>query len=341
MSDLYLVSPNNPANAQDLNQLVAQIDGQNDAAFVSYQPLAAPTAPTAAVSSTSGVLNGAYAYCCVFVTGNVDGFGTIHASGHQTAAGTASTTVNPANQEVTLSDIPLGPTGVVTRDLYRTKAGGSVFYYLDSLDDNVTTDYVDNASDSLLGTTIAPTVNTTGSPPQLPVYAGVPGYTAPVGSLVGVYPSGGVLLIYQSTGSSWAPLAPAATAALLGTVQLAANPASGNPLVPSITTSALETALTTTTATTLATYTSSSVGAYTIHLFWRIITAATTITLTVSYTDAGNTAHTDTLVNAVNQAVGEYWQDMEIVSAASAAITVSMTARTASQVYASAIVEGN
>lgn len=229
MSDLYLVQPGASANSRDLNQLTRTLDGQNDTPFTSYQPLAAPGALTPTVSSASGVLNGAYAYLVVWLTGNVDGLGTIHYSGNQTAAGTASAVVNPADKEVDLSAIAIGPAGVVARELYRTKAGGSTFYYLDTIDDNVTTDYTDNAADSLLGSAIAPTTNTTGSPPELPVYDAVPGYTAPKGSLVFVQGSS-TLLLYQSTGSGWevsAPPIPDATTGTAGLVTVTVDAASG------------------------------------------------------------------------------------------------------------------
>ena len=133
---------------------------------------------------------------------------------------------------------------------------------------------------------------------------------------------------------------PIATLSIPGTITVAALPASGNPVVGSLVASALETELTSTSAFTLATYTPSAIGAYTVKVAYRIITAATTITLTVTYTDAGGTAQTDTLVNAVSQAVGDYEAEDTLVSAASDAITVSMTAGTASQVYATAWITG-
>ncbi|NMP20789.1 hypothetical protein [Sulfobacillus harzensis] len=409
MSDLYLVSPNNPAKAQDLNQVVAALTGANDTPFIAYQPIANPGAPTATVSSATGVLDGAYAYLVVFRTGYVDGFDTIHYSGNQTAAGTASTTVNPADNAVDLTNIPLGPTGVVARDLYRTQAGGSTFYYLDTIEDNVTTDYTDNTPDSGLGTTTAPTVNTTGSPPQLPVYPAVPGYTAPVGSLVAVQAgSGDPAVIYRSTGSGWIQIpdlatantftaqqtmldvavsglpgattpsryvggtsggAPtsgtfqagdfvvdaasqtlwlcttagspgtwvkaspsAATATAAGIVETAQT-VSGTPAVPVIVARPAETELTTTSATTIFSVTPAATGGFFCYLYARVGTAATTVTATLTYT-SNSGAQTYYVWNAQDLPVGDNAAVPFFFQAVSGdAITLTVTAGTANQVY--------
>lgn len=131
-----------------------------------------------------------------------------------------------------------------------------------------------------------------------------------------------------------------ATDSTLGLVEAAANPASGDyPVVPIQLAAATETELTTTSATTLVSATPSAVGLVSVAVFWRIVTATTTISLSIAWTDAGGTAHTDTVLSGVSQAVGTYVQHTEMVSGADA-ITVSMTAGTASQVYASAALEG-
>ncbi len=98
--------------------------------------------------------------------------------------------------------------------------------------------------------------------------------------------------------------------------------------------------LTTTTATTIATFTPTVAGNFKIGAYFRVVTAATTVTLSVTYTDATG-AQTITLLNAISEAVGSYtFNDFTINSAASAAITVSMTAGTANQVFASATIIG-
>src|SRR6185437_4537045 len=83
----------------------------------------------------------------------------------ETEYGPVSAGVSPANQQVNLSSIPTGPTGIVTkRGIYRTKAGGSntgPFYRVAYLNDNSTTTYTDNIADGSLSSSTAPQANTT------------------------------------------------------------------------------------------------------------------------------------------------------------------------------------
>jgi hypothetical protein len=62
-------------------------------------------------------------------------------------------------ETVNLTSIPTGGATVVTRRLYRTRAGGTAHYFLDEIEDNVTTTYTDNTPDESLGA-IAPTQST-------------------------------------------------------------------------------------------------------------------------------------------------------------------------------------
>ena len=218
-----------PASAEQLNQVVDAITGTLDFDLSLFQPLAPPAAPTATVSTSSGVLTGAYAYVVTFATGQQATPTTVALSGHTTAAGSASNTVTPSAAQVTLTGIPTGPTGVAARDLYRTKAGGSTYYYLATLSDDVTTDYTDNTADSALGSA-APTENTTGTPLTLPVYTTAPPGTA-AGTLIGVSASG-VTTLYVNDGTTWQPVGStsAATTAALGLVEISTAPASGDPV---------------------------------------------------------------------------------------------------------------
>lgn len=71
--------------------------------------------------------------------------------------------VNDAGSSiVSLTSIPLGAVGVDKRILYRTKAGGSEFFYLDTIPDNTATTYTDDRADSSLGE-LAPIVSTIGA----------------------------------------------------------------------------------------------------------------------------------------------------------------------------------
>lgn len=83
----------------------------------------------------------------------------VNATG-ETGLGTASNTVTVAdkssNGKIDLSNIPVSSSSSVTsRKIYRTKAGGSDYYLLDTIADNTTTTYEDNIADSSLTGSIA------------------------------------------------------------------------------------------------------------------------------------------------------------------------------------------
>ncbi len=103
---------------------------------------------------------------------------------------------------------------------------------------------------------------------------------------------------------------------------------------------AVETELTATTATQIATYTPTAAGIFAVKAVARIITATTTLSLSVTWDDPAGTAQTYTWENAANLPVG-YRLELPVVAAAgtSAAITVSATAGTANQAYISASIE--
>ena len=65
--------------------------------------------------------------------------------------GPESTVVYPVGEKLDLSAIPVSPDPKVdTRRIYRTTAGGSIFYWLDDIDDNTTTTYEDDINDDTL-----------------------------------------------------------------------------------------------------------------------------------------------------------------------------------------------
>ena len=110
------------------------------------------TAPSSAPSvgvGAAGSLTGDYYYRVSFVY-----------KGSESNASTASSKVSPASQKVNLTNIPIGGSGCTQRKLYRTKAGGLVYYELATINDNTTTTYEDNDVDDLLSWKIAPTNNT-------------------------------------------------------------------------------------------------------------------------------------------------------------------------------------
>ena len=71
----------------------------------------------------------------------------------ETEFGTVSNTitVDSTHKQVALTDISISTSGSVTsRNIYRTKAGSSSYYYLAKINDNETTIYTDNVADSNL-----------------------------------------------------------------------------------------------------------------------------------------------------------------------------------------------
>jgi len=115
----------------------------------------APSAPSVTLGSGAGnVDNGAHRYRVTFVT--EDG---------ETQGGDISLAVTvidkTANGKIELSGIPLGGSLVTARKIYRTTAGGSVYYLLATIANNTATTYTDNIADASLGAAV-PSDNTTG-----------------------------------------------------------------------------------------------------------------------------------------------------------------------------------
>jgi uncharacterized phiE125 gp8 family phage protein len=119
-------------------------------------PPSAITAALAATPAAGNVEAGAHRYLATFVT--ADG---------ETQAGTASDAVTVVdagvNGQIELTAIPIGGNLVTSRKLYRTIAGGSTYYLLDTLADNTTVIYTDNIADGSLGAE-APLTNSTLDP---------------------------------------------------------------------------------------------------------------------------------------------------------------------------------
>lgn len=102
---------------------------------------------TAALGGAGSVANGTYKYTCTFV----------HASGESVEQNPTTRAVTGGPRVVDLTTIPLGPTGTTARKLYRTKAGGSVYFLLATISDNTTTTYTDTTADASLPATGLPT----------------------------------------------------------------------------------------------------------------------------------------------------------------------------------------
>ena len=105
-----------------------------------------PTAPTLAVG-LAGNLTGTYYYKVTYM---IDSY-------QEGSASSASLVVNPSAQKVTVT-IPVSTnTRVTHRKIYRTKAGGSVYYLLTTVTNNTETTYSDDTTDINLDTIQAPT----------------------------------------------------------------------------------------------------------------------------------------------------------------------------------------
>lgn len=120
---------------------------------------------SASAIAGSGLNIGVYQYAVTFLS----------QGGETTPSPLASVTTSAGNTKVSLASIPLGPpttatpgiatNNVIGRNLYRTLVGGggSQLFLLATLQDNVTTSFIDSSADSQLsGKPSPPTVNTSG-----------------------------------------------------------------------------------------------------------------------------------------------------------------------------------
>jgi len=106
----------------------------------------APDDTTAITADYGAGPSGDYQYKVTFVSD----------SGAETNPGPASTEITLDNEACDLTNIQTGTADVVSRKIYRNAAGGTLFYYLDTISDNTTTTYADSIPDVQLGTTLAP-----------------------------------------------------------------------------------------------------------------------------------------------------------------------------------------
>jgi uncharacterized phage protein gp47/JayE len=100
-----------------------------------------PTALTATVAGVAGNLSGTYEYQTAFTT----------AMG-ETLVGDTSAPVQPTNQQVNLTNIPIGGTGTTGRRIYRRKNGLDPFQLVTTIANNVATAYTDDVPDGSLTT---------------------------------------------------------------------------------------------------------------------------------------------------------------------------------------------
>jgi len=104
-------------------------------------------APEVETTTTAGNPNGVYYYAMTYVT-----------AGGEEVIGTVSNTLTVASKKITVN-IPIGYSGTLTRNIYRTKAGGAQLYLIAAIPDNTTMSYLDNIADVSLVTPIPATNN--------------------------------------------------------------------------------------------------------------------------------------------------------------------------------------
>ena len=132
---------------------IGENDGDDYLQIAPDLPVSAPGQCNAALHTGIALEIGYYEYAVTFVTAN-----------GETMAGTRrSITTTSGNQKVDLGSIPVGPSGVTKRRIYRTAVGGGALKLVHELADNVTTTYLDETPDASLGAA-PPTLNTSGSP---------------------------------------------------------------------------------------------------------------------------------------------------------------------------------
>lgn len=136
------------------------LDAYDGAAYGTRRFMAWGPAPasggSAALQAGSGLGIGAYQYVVTFVSGS--GFGT----GESAQSPTVNITTTNGNQQVVLSNLPLGPAGTTQRNIYRTAVGGSTFKLLTSISSGIVTTYTDSTADASLGSTNPPAHSTFG-----------------------------------------------------------------------------------------------------------------------------------------------------------------------------------
>jgi len=119
------------------------------------KPAAAPTVATGA----AGVLSGNYQYVFTFVNST---------TGHESTRSAISAIVAPSSQKVDLSAMTASADGQVSnKRIYRTTAGGSIFFLLTTIT-NAATTHTDDTADTALGTAEAPEFND--PPPVNPAF---------------------------------------------------------------------------------------------------------------------------------------------------------------------------
>jgi hypothetical protein len=118
--------------------------------WIGRVPMGPNNGMTVAANATAGKLSGGvYNYVYTYIT----------AAGESAGLQTFGPVTATVNQSVLLSNIsPQNPTNnVIARNIYRTKVGGSIYYYVATIPDSVTTTFLDGVADTALTNKTPPT----------------------------------------------------------------------------------------------------------------------------------------------------------------------------------------
>lgn len=124
-----------------------------------------PDAPNAALknpAAAGNIENGAHYYGVSFV-------GPYGESAVLAVSEVVTVVDKTTNGKISLTNIPIGPTGTTARNVYRTAAGGSTLKLQSQIANNTATTLLDNTADASL-TTTAPAVDTSGLRHALGMY---------------------------------------------------------------------------------------------------------------------------------------------------------------------------
>ena len=144
------ITPGQKPLASDLNQIIQALTGQADLGNLQLTPsLSTPATPTLTAGST-GILNGAYNYQLVYVTGFVESDDGLFVSGF--ASGSEGT-ITVTSKQVNVT-IPAFSAPTIAVLIYRTIAGGATGSeeYAGIFTSSAGGTFVDNLADASLGT---------------------------------------------------------------------------------------------------------------------------------------------------------------------------------------------
>ena len=113
-------------------------------------PNLAGAGTTGAATAGSGLGEGTYRYVVTFVEAGTQ------VESRASLPLTVSTSAG--NQQVTLDNLPLGPTGTAARKIYRTSLADATYQLVDTISDNTTRTYVDSKADGALGASRTKTI---------------------------------------------------------------------------------------------------------------------------------------------------------------------------------------